>query len=129
MADTGTATLTIEEPGGGFRRYVIAWTSDASSGKVEKSFGDPLRGFILNLGTVPGGTDGPSGGYDITMQDDKGIEFLEAAGDNKSASASDIVPVKLSNDLAVALAIPSFVFKVDDAGNSKSGTVLLTMKG
>ena len=128
MADTGTATYAsgIEEHQG-FKRLVVAWTSTAG-GAVEKTIGLPLGGYVSRLTTIPSGSAAPTDNYDITWEDDQGVDFLQALGANRDTANTETAAIQLTNGLPVPVYAPRTVFKVATAGNAKSGTAILYWK-
>ena len=96
------------------------WTCDVS-GNVEKTIASPLLGQVLDFKTKPG-TPAPTALYDVTIEDENGIDVLNAKGADRSATLGETVKI----DHAVNSA--SFVFKVANAGISKQGFAQLLIR-
>jgi hypothetical protein len=131
MADTGTATVTYGEVSGSQVRQVdIAWTCDAG-GLVEKS-GIILNGTLLKLETFPGaGGTAPTDLYDITLEHGTpALDVLAAVGADRSATLAQQAQI-LGGATAVQAAATygTYIFKVANAGISKSGTTTIFYKG
>ena len=128
MADTGTATETITQLSSmqTVNRIDVDWTSDAS-GDVEKAITEQINGVLLALITNPDGTDVPTS-YDVSIEDDKGIDILLGKGASRSTSATEAVALDLSTGQPRPTAATSFTFKVANAGNAKKGFVQLLFR-
>ena len=128
MADTGTAVVDLRTEIGTIKRLDVDWTSD-SSGDVEKAVTEQLNGILLALITDPDGTDVPDASYDVTIEDDKGIDILLGKSVDRSATLVESVPLDLSTGQPRPVATPTFTFKVANAGNAKKGFVQLLFRG
>jgi arginase family enzyme len=101
----------------------IAWTSDASGDATAAL--SQLYGFILKLVTVPSATAAPTDNYDISLVDENGIDALGGAGaDRDTANKEQVAPV-LSGGQTPVFLCGDHTFTVANAGNAKSGTVIL----
>lgn len=124
MADTTPAPTIEHTTLGSVKRLKITWVSTAG-GAVEKTVNVAIDGELLNLVTDPGAA-APTANYDITIEDDGGIDILNANGMNRHTTTTENVTV--DSDTAgrpVAVYTPSYVFKVAAAGASKGGVAIL----
>lgn len=126
MADTGILTFTPKPVIGDIKRFDFDWISDGS-GDVELAINSKMNGFILALVTDPGAA-APTTLYDITIEDDKGVDILGGVGADRSATAVEAVAVPLDSGLPRPISTDSFTFKVTNAGDTKAGLVQIFMK-
>ena len=126
MADTGTCTHTRTRRPGGWIRDTFSWTSD-SSGNVTKTITkEGCYGYAQRLDTDP--TDGPTANYDITINDDDGIDMLAGNGANRHTTTTESVAVDLDNGAPAAMFSAGMVFGITGAGDTKSGVAYLTWR-
>lgn len=99
------------------RKYVVAWTSDASGDATATL---PLDGCLVRMVTNPDGTDAPTDNYDITIIDEDGVDLLNGEGADRDTANSEQVfltdPAFHNGDVTVTIA---------NAGDTKAGTVTL----
>ena len=112
-------------------RIAWAWTSDAS-GNVTDATDIPVAGTLARVVFVPGtGGNAPTDLFDVTITDPAGIDVLSTQGANLSATvASEICPGIPLKDGTTTSTVPRLVndvltLNVSNAGNTKSGTVIL----
>ena len=117
----GNLTITYGETRT-MRRVTLDWTSDASSGDVSGVTTQELSGIIERVTFIPdaGGTQ-PSDLYNVTIEDENGIDMLDGDGADLSNSAASIVEPSIAIDDKLEL-------KVDSAGNYKGGTIVLYLR-
>lgn len=128
MAGTATVTVTRTVSGGVFK-YSIAWTSDASGNVTGNAFA-VHRGELVQAKFVPGaGGSQPTDLYDIVVVDTDAVDVLFGAGANLSnATASIKAPVVANNQRYVHDGVQNLDVQVSNAGNAKSGTVILWVR-
>jgi len=113
-------------------KVTLDWTSDAS-GDVSGTHTVYLSGQIERVCFIPdsGGTQ-PTDQYDVTLEDDNGLDVLQGLGANLSnATATDVVPVVTDGNAGNAspTAIDDKLeLKVANAGNAKGGKVILYIR-
>lgn len=120
----GSIATTVADVGGGCTRYPIAWTSDASGNVSGDSF--PIKfGGLLQAKFVPG-TSGvqPTDQYDVVVNDADGVDVLRGAGANLSNSAGSY-STPVNNAPVLFLEAQTLYPVVSNAGNAKSGTIIL----
>ncbi len=117
MAQTATLTSSNRQ---GLTVYKIVWLTDAS-GDVALGI-DLRRGRLLQIKTVPDGTDVPTAAYDLTLLDpsDSG-DVLEGKGGDLSATLT----VWAAGAVQVFLEGGSYTFTIANGGNAKRGIVYL----
>lgn len=92
-----------------FRVISATFTADAAAGTVPNLTIPKAWGYIVKLVTKPGAVQ-PTTLYDITVEDENGIDVLAGAGQNRSATVGEqaapvisgaATPVPISGDLTV----------------------------
>jgi hypothetical protein len=115
-------------------RYVTAWTSNAS-GAASESVELIQPGELVGVTFVPG-TSGsqPTDAYDVTANDAYGVDALSGQGANLSnATATMVAPTIPAKDGTTTSTAPrpvdgTLTVAVTNAGNTKSGTVVLWVR-
>jgi len=122
---------TIQPEGYPVRSVSLAWTSDAS-GDVSGDLTVRIRGVILGVEFVPGAAGvQPTDLYDVTIEDENGVDVLAGQGANLSnATATVVCPGVPFTDGTTTSIVPRAVCDqleliVDNAGNAKSGVVVV----
>ncbi len=120
---TGTVTVA-EERLGGLKKITWAWTSTAGGAASEVTT-YPYTGSIERMVTVPAAAGGaPTDDYDITITDEDGVDVLSGAGSNRdTANTEQVAAANLG-----AVANDKLTLNVSNAGNAKSGTVILYVR-
>jgi hypothetical protein len=128
----GTVTLGGTSAGGArpaVNKYVLSWTSDSSG---NATYTTPIiRGKLLGVEFVPSGSVAPTDQYDVTLNDEGGVDVLKSQGANLSNSAASyIVPLAYATDGTTVTAVPRMLadalsLSVSNAGNAKAGQVVL----
>lgn len=90
----GTVTVTQRRVGN-IRQVIAAIVASASDGSVPDTVLPAFEGRLLALATAPGTTN-PTANYDLTCLDQFGRDVLEGVGANRSASATEKVPIVYS---------------------------------
>jgi len=123
----GSITVTTSKAGG-LTKYSIAWTSDAS-GNVSANTLNIQNGELLQVGFVPGaGGSQPTDLYDVTFLDPNSVEIFGTVGaDRSNANASVGVPV-VGTYFRRILEAGAYTPVVANAGNAKSGTIVLLVR-
>lgn len=119
---TGTVTIT-EETFGTVKKITFAWTSDGS-GNAGDTTSNAYSGEILRLVTIPDGTDAPTDNYDVVVSDEDGVDVLMGAGADRDTANTEQV---LASSLGI-VASDKLTLAVSNAGDSKSGTVILYIR-
>lgn len=92
VSTNGTTTLSAPTEDNGVRKVTINWTSDAS-GDVSSSIKN-VYGTLRRVVFAPVASASPTASYDIVINDITGVDVLEGAGANLSATAAtDAVPL------------------------------------
>lgn len=130
MAGTVTVTKkTVEKDMGAFRRYFyeIDWTADAADGSVPDTVltdrdGDNsnINAFIVLAVTDPGAT-APTASYDITLEDENGVDAMGGALADRSATVSEQAMPLISGSPVPRLVSGTLTFKL--ANNSVNSAV------
>lgn len=121
MAGTVVAT---EETFGTVKKIALAWTSDAAGAADGVTLG-AYSGEIRRLVTVPsGGGTAPTDLYDVTLNDEDGVDVLLGAGADRSSTVTQQVN---AGSLGI-VANDKLTLAVRNAGNAKQGTVYLYVR-
>lgn len=117
--------MAVTEEKNTIRKIKFAWTS-AADGTATETTTNAYTGEIIRLVTIPG-TAGvqPTDQYDITITDEDGVDVLAAAGANRSNANIEQVA---ASSLGV-VANDKLTINVSNAGNAKSGTAIIYVKG
>jgi len=127
----GSVTLTYGETRPTVRTVTLAWTSDAA-GAVNGTLTKMVSGEVLRVVYVPGsGGTQPTDLYDLTLEDANGVDVLAGKGANLSnVNKTQICPLigdgtttNQRNAVDGTLEL-----KVTNAGNAKTGTVVVYLK-
>ena len=88
----GTVTLTSADivEGQDVEIYTYTMTADASDGSFPATATYPINGWIIRVETNPGST-APTALYDITLTDQDGLDVMNDALANRSATATEHV--------------------------------------
>jgi hypothetical protein len=121
MAAVGSIVVTASDIGGGYTKYSVAWTSDASGNVSGTSF-DVRRGHLWQFKFIPstGGTV-PTTLYDVTLLDPDSADVIVANGADRSAT----VPNWYSPTNPIFFEGGALTPVVANAGNAKAGTLVL----
>ncbi len=124
IAITKSATRTVA-------KITLDWLSD-SSGDVSGVFAEGVSGEILRVTFIPDGRGtAPTNLYDVTLEDEDGIDVLQTLGANLSSTVTtSIVPFigdGTVTDKPVAVD-GKLELKVSNAGNAKGGIVQLYLR-
>lgn len=107
------------------KKVIFAWTS-AADGTASEQTTNVYSGEIIRLVTIPG-TAGvqPTDQYDITITDEDSVDVLAAAGANRSNANTEQVAASSLG----CVANNKLTINVTNAGNAKSGTAIIYIKG
>lgn len=116
------------------KKVAFDWLSDAS-GDVNGTHTKYLSGEILRIVFIPdsGGTQ-PTDLYDVTLEDDSGMDVLAGQGANLSnANTTNVepgVPFKDGTTTSVSKMVIDDLLelKVSNAGNAKGGQVIVYVR-
>jgi hypothetical protein len=123
----GSITTTTSKVGG-FTKYSLAWTSDASGNVTSNSV--PVKtGELLQVSFIPGsGGTQPSDLYDMTIADANGVDILAGGGANLSNATATTVAGPISTYLRRYLEEGNITPSISNAGNAKTGTIVLLVR-
>jgi hypothetical protein len=123
MADTGTVTqaITRHTYAPTINRMDFDVTSD-SGGDVELALTEALNGFLLALVTKPDAVDVPTT-YNVTLEDDKGVDIFLGKGVTRSTSLAESVPLDMLSGQPRPTAATSLTLKVANMGNAKKAFI------
>lgn len=117
------AVVITEETISTVKKVKFAWTSDAS-GNATATTANAYSGAIERLVTVPDGTTAPTDNYDVAVNDEDGTDVLMGAGADRDTTNTEQV---LASSLGI-VANDKLALSVSNAGDSKSGTVILYIR-
>lgn len=108
---------------------ILAWTCSAGGAVSAIPTVKKISGVLLRVTTIP--TDGPTDNYDVTLEDEDGIDVLQGFGANRDTTNAETITPLISTTLSgnpVAMGSPvalnsTLELIVANAGNAKSGTV------
>jgi hypothetical protein len=115
------------------RRFTFDWGS-AADGTFSGTLTERVRGMIMRVDFIPNqGATQPTDDYDITCEDDKGIDVFQGRGtDCPNDANSTRVPAAILNETSglYPSAMPVYVdstleLKGSGCGDSKTGTVVI----
>lgn len=95
------------------------FTTDAAGDASEQS--ETLNGRIYRVVTNPDNADTPTANWDLTLEDEDGVDVLAGTGANRDAGGTG-ASEQIKPDVAVA---SKLTFKVANGGNAKKGVVKL----
>jgi len=134
MAAVGSIDITYEEIKT-IKKVILDWTSSSDTGAVSGVLTKPLAGIIDRVTFVPdSGDTQPSNQYDVTLEDEEGIDVLGGQGaDLSNAAASSTVGGVPLKDGTTTTTVPFAIsgtleLKVAAAGNSNGGQVILYLR-
>lgn len=106
---------------------LVAWTSDAS-GDATVTIPE-MTGYLIQMVTVPDGTDAPTADYDITLIAPQGsaLDVLGGVGADRHTSSTEAVAVYLTSAPTPPFLNGQYTFTVANAGNAKAGTATLIL--
>lgn len=131
---------TIEQPHvsqvnrSALTRYAVAWTSN-SIGAASESVQLQQPGELIGVTFKPG-TSGsqPTDAYDVTANDEYGVDVLAGQGANLSnATATMVQPTIPAKDGTTTSTAPrpvdgAITVAVSNAGDTKSGTIVFWVR-
>ena len=130
MANASTVVTTLWESAGTAAFY-IAWTGDDGNGNVDDGTIPVGQGWYVVLGaTVPGAVTVPTNLYDITVEDEYGVDVFGGSLANRSSTASQQEPPQNSGETGQFSRMVSgpLTFKIADASqavNSATGECII----
>jgi len=136
MAEGAVITEVAKSIGGshtGMYTLTLAWTSDSATGEVEDTTSDEITAWlegkwIMSAKTVPGtGDDAPTAAYDITITDEDGFSIFSTDLNDRSKTATEEALPYVAGTKAPRLITGALTVSVSDAGNSKTGKIILTI--
>ena len=127
----GTLTISYSETRTN-KKVTLDWASDAA-GAVNGTKTKALSGVISRVVFVPdsGGTQ-PTNLYDVTLEDEDGLDVLNGKGADLSNTTKSQTDVGVTDGTAgnfSGMAVDGLLeLKVTNAGNAKGGLVILYMR-
>ena len=107
------------------KKITYAWTSDGS-GDATATTSTEFTGSVLECITIPGsGGNQPTDQYDVTVTDADGVDVLHGNGANRSNASNEYITEANSGTVVN----DKLAFAIANAGDTKSGTVILYLKG
>ena len=120
----GTVVVT-EEVGGGLQRVKFAFTTSSSTGAADGATTRAITGVIERAVIVPNtSTTQPTDQWDVTITDEDGVDVLQGYGANLSNAHTTVI----TGELLGACAHDLLTLGVTNAGNSKTGLVILYVR-
>lgn len=124
-------TATWSKVGLGNQRidiYTIAWVSTAGGAVSGNAYAIVAPGRLRQARFIPNGSaTQPTDQYDVTLVDANGVDLLGGAGANLSNSPSDVSNWKVCDPSPILLTTDTLDLVVANAGNAKTGTVILIL--
>lgn len=111
-------------------KKIVDWVSDSTGGTVSQSIGR-ISGSIIALETNPDDSAAPSDNYDITLEDEQGLDVLLGLGADRHTTTTQKVQILAEltiNSNTYASHPPvcdDLTFKIAAAGNSKKGRAII----
>lgn len=136
MAEGAVITEVAKPIGGshtGMYTLTLAWTSDSETGAVEAATSDEITAWlegkwIMSAKTVPGtGNEAPTAAYDITITDEDGFSIFGTDLNDRSATDAEEALPYVAGTKAPRLITGALTVSVSDAGDSKTGKIILTI--
>lgn len=127
-ATTGTLTLASKYvPGSRIVKHTMTWTSSAD-GNVTVTI-PQITGEILRVVTNPGST-APSDNYDITLNDEDGLDSLAGGGGNRdTANTEHFAPFVGDGTSTTSMTVAGDLsFAITNAGATKGGALILYVR-
>jgi len=116
---TKSATRTI-------KKLIMDWLSDAS-GDVNGVLSGVISGEILRATFIPdGGGTAPTNLYDVTLEDEDGIDLVGGKGANLSNTVTTSIAPLIGDGTTTNRPVAvdgTLELKVSNAGNAKGGIV------
>ena len=120
---TMSCTIT-EERMSHIKKVKFAWVS-GSDGKASGTTINPYSGEIIRLVTIPGATTtAPTDNYDVVVNDGDATDVLMGAGADRDSAATE----QVLGSLLGCVANDTLSLSIENAGDSKAGTVILYIK-
>jgi hypothetical protein len=123
-ASAAAGSITVSSSGGSVATYTVTWTSSAG-GAVS---GNPVTlkaGHITQVELVPGsaGTQ-PTDLYDVLLNNANAVDFLIGGGANLSNATPKLLQI---NPPLYHNGSATFDLVISNAGNAKTGTIVITV--
>ena len=119
----GTCVFTTKHIGAMYK-HTWSWTS-TSGGSVTYTTVAPVIGLIQREVFVPSTSAAPTASYDVTLADADSQDILYGKGSNLSATTAFDVILGTTGQRAPVAVDDYLSLTVADAGNKKSGKVIL----
>lgn len=108
------------------KEILFTWVSDDSDGTATATTTYGYDGeLIMALFTPDSGDTQPSDNYDVTLTDANSIDVFKSLGVNLSNAAAVL---KVASDGLLAVSGSKLTLSVSGAGNSKGGTVRVSLR-
>lgn len=113
-------TFTETTQGHLVKKVKAVWVSD-SDGAATGATTYTYDGLLYNFMSIPdGGGTAPTAAYDITLTDPNGVDLLQGAGADRSATAREYVN---TSDGLGTVSEEKLTLTIANAGEAKGGTV------
>lgn len=124
MPDAGTVTLA-EQTFSSVKKLAYTWLSDGA-GAADKQSVEVYDGRLIAAAFVPdSGATTPDPAYDVTLEDEDGIDVLTGLGANLSNAAAVL---KADTDGLGAVAAERLYLHVTGAGAGKGGRAIVYVR-
>ena len=126
---TGTVTIT-EQVHTSMKKVKFEWTSSTGAAAGDTTT-NAYSGQIWRVIIAPGSSSSaPASNYDVAVNDSDGDEVLNGLGTNSSTATNDVYGVSTGAAAYAPISAVSskLTLAVSDAGNTKSGTVVLYIR-
>lgn len=135
VENLGYVSAGLARQGAEINEYKWSWVSDDAAGSVvDLGTLNNVCGTVVGFRAVPsGGGTAPSDLYDVTINDENGVDVLQGVGANLPQVASGVgnyqVPItNAGSGGAVYLRNATLKLNITNAGNSKEGDLYLYVR-
>lgn len=121
-------TWEVINSGGDVEIWKISWLGAEDGGAVADQILGKIKGWVFMLITDPGAT-APTDNYDITIEDEFGLDILEGIGANRHTSTTQMARITVNSNAAERYVNSVCTFKIANQGvNSALGIVYLFVR-
>ena len=122
----GSSVTFTEKTHTSVKEVYAVWVSDDSAGTASGTTTYGYDGELIMVQFDPdGGATTPADSYDITIKDANGVDVINSLGANLTNAAT---VTKARSDGLLAVSGSKLTFAVSGAGNSKGGTIRLSLR-
>lgn len=123
MANSASVVTREYDDTTGIKKITWAWTSDDAAGSVTCESVN-VKGRVQRAVTNPG-TTAPTADYDIVINDEDGVDVMQAQLGNRHTSNSEQAWPLIGTIPVEVLVLGDLTPVITNAGNSKIGTLVL----